>query len=105
MKYIIVSRLVPKGYAAITIFPFILVRKKYRNNKKIINHECIHIKQQIELLVIGFYLWYLIDYLMKLLKYRHQKTAYRNIIFEKEAYSNERDFNYLKRRKLYSYLR
>ncbi len=97
--------LVPYGYVGITIYPFIFLRSKQNKNAKVVNHERIHLRQQLELLIVVFFIWYLIDYFIKLIKYRNRKKAYRNIIFEKEAYSNERDFNYLKRRKLYSYLR
>ena len=39
----------------ITLYPFIILRKKHKKNKIILNHESIHIEQQKELLVIGFY--------------------------------------------------
>ena len=37
---------------AITLFPFIIIKDE--GDEKLINHESIHIKQQLELLVIGF---------------------------------------------------
>ena len=64
--------LVPKGYRAITLYPFIFVRNdsdKY--DKELINHERIHLRQQKELLVILFYIWYLLDFLFKYLRYRN----------------------------------
>ncbi|MFJ1365572.1 hypothetical protein ACILD7_02450 [Capnocytophaga canimorsus] len=89
--------LVPKGYRAITLYPFIFVRVwADKNNAVLINHERIHLKQQAELLVIFFYLWYLLDFLWKYAKYRNWNKAYRNIIFEREAYGNEQNLNYLK---------
>ncbi|WGU68263.1 hypothetical protein QIU18_00300 [Capnocytophaga canimorsus] len=89
--------LVPKGYRAITLYPFIFVRVwADKNNAVLINHERIHLKQQAELLVVFFYLWYLLDFLWKYVKYRNWNKAYRNIIFEREAYSNEQNLNYLK---------
>jgi hypothetical protein len=56
--YIIVSRyLIPKGYQGITFFPFIIVANQYlKQNLVIINHEKIHIRQQLELLIIPFFL-------------------------------------------------
>jgi len=71
----------------------------------IINHERIHCAQQVELLVIFFYLIYVGHYLINLIKYRNHQEAYRNIIFEKESYNYERDFEYLKNRKLFAYWR
>jgi hypothetical protein len=94
----------------ITLFPWIILRERYRDGafyKKIaprlINHESIHIEQQKELLVIGFYLWYLIEWFIKLFIYG--KKAYKNISFEREGYENRSDFEYLKTRKRYSFLK
>lgn len=89
--------LVPKGYRAITLCPFIFVRNdsdKY--DKDLINHEHIHLRQQKELLVILFYMWYFLDFLIKLIRYRNWDKAYRNIIFEREAYNNQSNLDYLK---------
>lgn len=85
----------------ITLFPFIFVRGNV--SKRTLNHEKIHIQQQLELLVIPFYLIYLWDYLVGLVKYRDKDLAYENIRFEKEAYNNSMNFNYLKTRKRYKY--
>ena len=64
--------------AAITLWPFgIYLRDdKYLNNKELINHESIHWKQQIEMLGIFFYLWYLIEWIVKIFIYG--KQAYNN---------------------------
>nr|WP_082118652.1 hypothetical protein [Tenacibaculum mesophilum] len=99
------SWLVPKGYAAITIYPFIFFRDKASITSRLINHEKIHLRQQIELLLVFFYLWYGIEYLCYYYKFRNWKTAYRSICFEREAYNNENDMSYLKRRKLFAYVR
>jgi hypothetical protein len=39
-----------------------------------------------ELLYIGFYVWYVIEWVFNLFKYCDRMVAYRNISFEKEAY-------------------
>ena len=88
---------------AITLFPFVFIKDE--GDEILINHESIHIKQQLELLVVGFYLWYLIDYLYKFIKYDDGAQAYYNIIFEKEAYDNEDDLGYLPKRKFWGFLR
>lgn len=91
--------------SGITLFPFILLRKKeYRQNKVLINHEKIHIRQQIELLIIPFYIWYLSEYYLKYLKYKNPHLAYRNISFEREAYANDQNLDYLKKRKFWSFI-
>lgn len=98
--------LVPKGYSGITLFPFVFMRdKSLALNPVFVNHERIHLRQQAELLVIPFYLWYITEYFIRRLQYPTQKEAYRNISFEREAYANETNMEYLKSRKLLSFLK
>lgn len=92
----------------ITLWPFVILRERYNvpnanYSKRIVNHESIHIKQQEELLVIPFYILYVTEWFIKLFFYG--KEAYYNISFEREAYSNEYDFQYLESRKRYSWLK
>lgn len=106
MLIIISKFLIPKGFRGITIFPFIIIRKdRDANNLVLINHEKIHLRQQLELLVLPFYFIYLLDYLLKMVRYKDKNIAYRNIIFEREAYSNERDMNFLKKRAFWNWLK
>ncbi len=108
MKWIRVSkRIVPKGFDGITLFPFIfLYSEDLKKNKVLVNHEKIHKRQQLELLFgLVFYLIYGIDYLIKYIKYQDKYLAYRNIIFEREAYANQYDLEYLKKRKWFAYWR
>ncbi|SHK37713.1 hypothetical protein SAMN05444371_2154 [Epilithonimonas mollis] len=92
--------------SGITLFPFILLRRKSdRKNKILINHERIHIRQQMELLIIIFYIWYLSEYYIRYLKYKNPNLAYRNISFEREAYANEQNTDYLSKRKIWSFVR
>lgn len=80
---------------AMAIFPFILLRNKEdKSNNVLINHERIHLRQQREMLVIPFYIWYAIESIFR---------KYRNISFEKEAFDNEDNLEYLKNRKSYSW--
>lgn len=79
---------------AIAIFPFILVPHSARMDATLLNHEKIHLRQQLELLIIPFYIWYVIAFFRK---------GYLNISFEKEAYMNEKNQDYLKTRKPYSF--
>lgn len=92
--------------SGITLFPFILLRKKeLRYNQILINHEKIHLRQQLELLIIPFYIWYLSEYYIRYLKYKNADLAYRNISFEKEAYENDQNLNYLRNRKLWRFIK
>lgn len=98
--------LVPKGYTGIAIFPFVFLKAKaLKLNSVLINHEKIHLRQQLELLVIPFYVFYMIEFLFRLIQYKNWQKAYRNISFEREAYFNECDLEYLSNRKLWSFLK
>lgn len=99
------DKFVPAGYAGITLFPFIFIRTSYKNNEVILNHEKIHYRQQIELLILPFFVIYGLHYIVNIIKYRHHDEAYRKIVFEKEAYKYQNDFSYLKTRKLFACFR
>ncbi|WP_298534218.1 hypothetical protein [uncultured Algibacter sp.] len=98
--------LVPKGYLGMTVFPFVFL--KYNRLKKdviLVNHEKIHLRQQLELLVIPFYVVYLSEFIVRLIQFKNWNLAYRNVSFEQEAYINESNIEYLKNRKFWSFLK
>lgn len=105
--FLLVSRfLVPKGFSGITLFPFVFFRdKKFRDDAVFVNHERIHLRQQIELLILPFFLWYGIEFLLRLMVSRNVDSAYRNISFEREAYENEKDLSYLQTRSFWNFLK
>ena len=87
---------------AITIWPFIICKGKM--DKVTLNHEKIHIRQQAELLIIGFYPLYAYYWLKARLWHKlDNHTAYMAIPFEVEAYDNEEDEDYLKNRKWFAW--
>lgn len=91
--------------AGMALFPYILVSdSKFLNNKTFINHEKIHLRQQIEMGILIFYIWYGIEYLFRLIQYKNRFLAYKNISFEREAYKNETNLQYLKQRKFYNFI-
>ena len=104
---VIVSRyLIPKGFRGITLFPFIVVSEHdLKQNSVMINHEKIHIRQQIELLILPFFIWYGMEFLISWFRFKDKNSAYRNISFEREAYANEKDLNYLKERSFLGFLK
>ncbi|GAA4960254.1 hypothetical protein GCM10023315_05200 [Algibacter aquimarinus] len=98
--------LIPKGYNGLTIFPFIfLKRKALKQDSVLVNHERIHLKQQLELFVLAFYLCYFIEFLIRLIRYKNWNKAYKNISFEREAYSNEFNLEYLESRPIWAFLK
>lgn len=87
------------------LFPFILVKRKAdKQNNFLINHERIHLRQQLELLVVPFYILYLINYLVNLAYYKNHDKAYRAIVFEHEAYTHESNLAYLKKRGFWAWI-
>lgn len=87
---------------AITLWPFIICKGKM--DDLTINHEKIHIKQQAELLILGFYLLYVYYWLKGRLWHRMgNHEAYMAIPFEREAYACEEDFEYLSKRKRFAW--
>ena len=98
--------LLRKKYLGITIWPFIILRSKHlREDLQLINHERIHLSQQLELLVIPFFLWYGLEFLIRFIRAGNWQKAYRNIVFEREAYQNENDLGYLRSRSFWNFIR
>lgn len=90
--------------SGIALFPFIFIRKpEDKKNKILINHEKIHLRQQLELLVIFFYIFYVIEYYYWFFKLKNVHSAYKRISFEREAYANESDLHYLQKRKFWNF--
>lgn len=104
MKVIYNKYLPIKGYMAINLFGFIFARKEFKPiSERTLSHERIHTAQMKELLYIFFYLWYGIEWLIRLIQYRDRLSAYYNISFEREAYSNQSDLGYLNARKWFEF--
>ena len=102
----IVNNIIPfNGFSAITLWPFVFVRKDARMAATTIRHENIHGRQQKEMFLVLFYVWYGIEYIIRLLQYKNTKTAYKNISFEREAYTNQNNVAYLDERKPYAFVK
>ena len=95
-----------KGFAAINLFGVVFARKECKKlHWSTINHESIHTAQMKEMLYIFFYLWYGVEWLIRWVGCGfNSEEAYRNILFEREAYTNDGNLDYLESRKLFSWL-
>lgn len=94
------------GYGAITFGWYIFMRRGATSiSPRLLNHETIHVRQQQEMGFVLQWLWYLVEYLVRLAWYRNHDKAYRNTSFEREAYANENDFEYLNARKRWAWVR
>ncbi|MDT0606828.1 hypothetical protein [Croceitalea rosinachiae] len=102
---LVFKHLFRKNYVGLTLWPFIIVKEDtYMQDQVLINHERIHLKQQQELLLVFFYLWYLGEWLFRTVLYLDSYRAYQNISFEREAYANEHRLDYIQKRKPYGFL-
>ena len=98
--------IVPRGFVGVTLFPFIFLKQKdLKMDLTLINHEKIHLKQQLELLIVFFYIFYGLEWVIKYFKYKNGYIAYRNLSFERETYQNEGNLEYLLKRKPYTFIR
>lgn len=89
------------GYKAINLFGVLFVRGNAVIDEKTIRHESIHTAQMKEMLYVFFYLFYFIEWLVRLFM---KGNAYRNISFEREAYSNQNYINYLNERRWFAWV-
>ncbi len=100
---IIFTKLVPsKKLAAVNLFGIVLAPKDAKISQRTMTHEAIHTHQMKEMFFLFFYLWYLVEWLIRLFG---KGNAYHRIAFEREAYRHEHDKLYLKKRKPYNWVR
>ena len=100
---IIENKIIPfPGYKAINLFGILFVREGAKISEQDLNHESIHTVQMKEMLYIFFYIWYIVEWVIRLFK---KGNAYRNISFEQEAYNNEDNLEYLNNRKYYEWFK
>jgi hypothetical protein len=126
---IIRQNYIPFGdYEAINLFGVLFVRGDAEIDDVNMNHEDIHSAQIEESMIasfclsapllfmglwwvtllatlLGFYLFYAIEWLVKLIEYRSKHEAYRNLSFEREAYENENNEDYLIYRKTFDWFK
>jgi len=101
---ILFNFLVKQDAIAIALWPFIFVKyDTLKRNPRLVNHERIHLKQQLEMGIIFFYLFYVVEFLYHYIKHRNINTAYFSISFEKEAFANDKNLTYLKERKFWGW--
>lgn len=95
-----------KNFNGIALWPFVIVKHQdLCQDAEFLNHERIHLRQQIELVLVFFYLWYGLEFLLRWISYGSRNLAYRNISFEREAYACESKLHYLKERTFWSFLK
>lgn len=94
------------NYVGLSVWPFIILKSDaLKDDRVLINHEKIHLKQQLELLVVPFYLVYVTEWLLRSLYYFDFYKGYQNISFEREAYYNEHNLQYPEQRTVFSFIK
>ena len=121
---IIRNKFIPfPGYKCINLFGILFARKKAKIDEVTINHESIHSRQFVELMVLFavatvfirwwlplfsplfFYAWYIVEWLVHLIRFRSTYIAYRRISFEREAYTHQVDMSYTNGRYWFNFLK
>ena len=93
------------GRKYMLLFCWLLTAPKAVISDVDMNHEKIHAAQMKELLYIPFYIWYVIEWLIRLIQFRNSSMAYRNISFEREAYANDKNLTYLQTRERFAFIK
>ena len=103
---LVIKHLFYKNYVGLSFWPFIILKNNsLKEDGVLINHEKIHLKQQLELLILPFYVLYILEWLVRSLFCLSFYRGYQNISFEQEAYHNEHNMNYTKERKAFSFIK
>lgn len=103
---VIFKRIFPCSYVGLSLWPFIFLRdRSLLKDEVLINHERIHQRQQLEMLLLPFYIWYFAEWLFHWARLGDPYWAYREISFEKEAYLQEENLAYLRQRRPFSFLK
>lgn len=117
MKVIYNSIIPFPGFAYMNLFGVLFGRNEYRGRLKqsTYNHESIHTEQYKDLLYVFFLPLYVLEWIIKIpfswfykkKKYGRtiSKVAYRSISFEQEAFYHTYDWDYLKNRKKFAWVK
>lgn len=102
---VIQNRVLPFGrrYYAINLFGVTFAKGPV--DDLTVNHELIHTAQMKEMLYVFFYIWYGMEWFVRLLQTGNSFRAYHSISFEREAYAHGDDLGYLKRRRHFAWRR
>ena len=102
---VIQNKIIPfgKDFLAINLLGVIFAKGKLSRYTE--NHEFIHTLQQREMLFVFFYLWYLVEWLFRIIQYRSYTKGYFHISFEQEAYCNQRNLSYPQERRHFAWVK
>ncbi len=90
-----------RGMYAINLFGIIFTKQHLSRVDQ--NHDFIHTLQQGELLFVFFYLFYMTEWIVRVIQTRSLIKGYLRISFEREAYENQRQLDYRETRKFFAW--
>ncbi|MGI9552484.1 MAG: hypothetical protein ACR2MT_14880 [Aurantibacter sp.] len=103
---LVFKHLFRKNYVGLSLWPFIILKNdSLKGDVFLINHEKIHLRQQLELLILPFYLFYALEWVIKSIYYLDRYKGYQNISFEREAYYNEKNLDYTSQRPPFGFIK
>lgn len=76
--------------------------KKDLENQTLVNHEDIHFRQQLEMLFILHWIAFILIFIWNFIS---RKDTYYDNPFEREAYVNQNNLNYLNERPFWAFLK
>jgi hypothetical protein len=85
-------------YTGLSFFVFIWITRQSNDQTQLVRHEKIHFWQQVEMLFVFHWLFYAFFYLLGRANGQCHYIAYRYNPFELEAFNNDPDSDYLKKR-------
>ena len=91
-------------YTGLSFFVFIWITRQPHDQTQLVRHEKIHFWQQVEMLFIFHWLFYVFFYLLGRMNGQCHYIAYRYNPFELEAFSNDPDEHYLKKRRPFAWV-
>lgn len=102
---IIQNKYIPFGKRYLAVNLFGIVFAKGVLNPVTRNHEYIHTLQQREMLFLFFYIWYVLEWVIRLIRHRSFAKAYYAISFEREAYAHQKNLFYRHERKRFAWFK
>jgi hypothetical protein len=91
-------------YTGFSLFIFIWISRLEKNEERLVRHETIHFRQQVEMLFVFHWLSFVFFYLISRSKGHGHYISYRYNPFELEAYEHDADMTYLQTRRPFAWV-
>ena len=104
---VIQNKFIPFGYYTYIMILVLIFTKKDPKliSERTMRHEEIHKAQMFEMLIVGFYLWYLLAWIIRQFDFDLTDDDYMESYLEQEAYEHDDDEDYLELRRPFAWLK